>query len=163
MKKVLYLLVTLLLVTTLTSCKKEVEYHYAGVYVNIMGLEKFSMEDSNLKFYYNFDKKTVMDYNKVTSYRLETAAYSSDIDLEGKKEITLSAVYNLTDMNNKVSVIYVYPIIYKDKKYEILDSEKKEMRLIKGDTVTLTTQKKYVYQDDKYMFQTVIKIFKKEV
>ncbi len=163
MKKISFLIVTLILGLTLTSCKKEVEYHYAGVYVNIMNLKEFSMEDANLKFYYDFENKLVKDYNKITDYRVETGAFSSDIDLVNKKIINLSIVYSLTDILNKVTDIYIYPIIYKNNKYEILETEKKEMRLVKGDTITLTTQKKYIYEDEEYQFQTVIKIFKKEV
>lgn len=146
---------------TSCSCKKKdnLEYKYVGAYIEIIEVEKRTMDDRNMKLYYDEAKNTLVDTNKIYEYQIKAGTLTKDIkdnayDLSGSYSITVSKAADLQEIN-------VYPITYDGTNYKILD-DKKTIKLVTNETKGVSFRTSYFFDDEEHSFKISIKFNKKE-
>ena len=145
----------------LTSCKKKnLNYMYVGAYVEILDDQNKTLNDRNIKLYYNENTNVLENINNIYEYGLITESITKDIKEEEKQvSYDFSAFYSIIcDLEE----INVYPIILKDGQYQVLESEIKKIKLEIDSFKSITFTKKYRFDDKDYYFKTIIKVLKKE-
>lgn len=145
----------------LISCKKKnLDYMYVGIYIEVLDDQNKTMDDRNIKLYYNKHTNVLENTNHIYEYRLITESITKNIKEDDKQvNYDFSAFYSiicdLEEMN-------VYPIILKDEQYQVLESEAKKIKLELDHLKSITFTKKYRFDDKDYYFKTIIKVLKKE-
>ncbi len=144
-----------------TSCRKnQLDYQYVGVYIEILKNEAKTMDDRNLKLYYNPKNNVLEDINQIYEYRLKTESISKDIKQEKEKiEYYFGASYSII---GEIDEVKIYLIVLEDQEYKILDSDSKTLKLEDNKTKSITINKEYYFKKKEYNFQTIIKVLKKE-
>ena len=70
----------------LTSCKKKnLNYMYVGAYVEILDDQNKTLNDRNIKLYYNENTNVLENINNIYEYRLITESITKEIKEEEKQ------------------------------------------------------------------------------
>ena len=125
----------------------------------VIEVEKRTMDDRNIKLYYDENKNTLVDTNKIYEYQIKAGTLTKDIkdnayDLSGSYSITVSKAADLQEIN-------VYPITYDETNYKILD-DKKTIKLVTNETKGVSFRTSYFFDDEEHSFKISIKFNKKE-
>ena len=164
MKKKIIVIFTLIICALLiSSCscnkRKDEGHKYVGAYLEIIEVEKKSIDDRNLKIYYDEEKGLLVDRNQIYEYQIKASSLTKKIE---KNVYDISAAYSLsTPSDSKLKEIKVYPIIFDGKNYKVLD-ESKTIKLVDNETKGVSFNINYSYDKEEYTFKISIKIYKKE-
>lgn len=161
MKKLILMFLILVSCLFITSCKnKNLDYMYVGIYVEVLNDQNKTINDRNIKLYYNINTNTLENTNGIYEYRLKTESITKDIKEETSKvRYDFSAYYSI---NCDLEEFKIYPIILKDNKYQVLIEEVKIIKLEVNNTKSITFTKDYRFNNKDYYFKTIIKVLKKE-
>ena len=162
MRTKLFFIITLIICTLfITSCKKKdnLEYKYVGAYVEVLEVENRTMEDRNIKLYYDENRQTLINTNRIYEYQIVTGTLTKDIK---DNNYDLSASYSVTVANkSELKEINVYPITFDGTNYKILE-DKKTIKLVVDETKGVSFRTNYFFDDEQYSFKVSIKFHKKE-
>ena len=164
MKTKIFVAITLIisaLFVTSCSCKKikEVDYKYVGAYIEVIKVEEKSIDDRNLKLYYDENKKVLVDINKIYEYQIVSGSLTKNIE---NNNYDISGAYSISIPNTEeLKEVNVYPITYDGSKYNILD-DKKTIKLVDNETNGVSFSTNYFFEKEEYTFKISIKIYKKE-
>ena len=157
MKTKLFFAIALIICTlfiTSCSCKKKdnLEYKYVGAYVEVIEVENRTMEDRNIKLYYDENRQTLINTNKIYEYQIVTGTLTKDIK---DKNYDLSASYSVTVANkSELKEINVYPITFDGTNYKILEDNNDNFD-IKLFASNKSVGKKIKYRNKTYVIHKV--------
>ena len=159
MKRKIILVFTLIICAmfvTSCSCKKKdnLEYKYVGAYIEVVKVEKRTMDDRNIKLYYDEIKDSLVDTNKIYEYQITAGTLTKDIkdnayDLSGSYSISAPKSADLKE-------IYIYPITFDGINYKILE-DKKTIKLVDNETNGTSFKTSYFFDDEEHTFKISIK------
>ena len=163
--KTKFILVFILSICTIfiTSCSckktKDVDYKYVGAYIEIIKVEQKTMDDRNIKLYYDEINDKLVDSNKIYEYQVVAGNLTKVIK---EKSYDLSGAYSIAVPNTaELNEVNVYPITFDGTNYKILE-EKKTIKLVENETKSVSFKTNYFFEKEEYTFKIIIKIFKKE-
>ena len=156
-----FALIICIMFVTSCSCKKpkSLEYKYVGAYIEVIEVEQKTMEDRNMKLYYDETKDTLVDTNKIYEYQITTGSITKDIknnsyDFSGAYSICATKSAELKEVN-------VYPITFDGTNYKILE-DKKTIKLVDNETNGVSFKISYFFEKEEHSFKISIKFYKKE-
>lgn len=168
MKKLVTIFIILITCLSLNSCsckkKANLDYKYVGAYVDLVEVKERTMNDRNIKLYYDEAKDTLVDSSQIYEYQLSTSFLTKNIkEDDGRMVYDIAAQYMLTLSSEiKLDKVDVYPIVYDGEKYSIKD-DKKTITLVNKEIKGVSFAYSYFYEKEEYAFKISIKILKKEV
>ena len=133
---------------------------YVGIYAEILEVEEKSLDDANVKLYYDFEKQLVRNVNKIWQYHITGTALNHTVDIE-QGLLSFSSSYKIAGYD--LDKIKLYPIVYDNNTYQVLDKEYVELTLETNVYKKATMQKIYKYQKKDYELIATIQIMKEEV
>ena len=164
MKKKLIVVFTLIICALfISSCscnkRKDEGHKYVGAYLELIKVETRTIDDRNVKVYYDEKLDKLVEVNRIYEYQIKASSLTKDI----KDNIyDISAAYSLTaPKDSKLEEVKVYPIVYDGKKYTVLE-ESKTIKLVDNETKGVSFRINYSFEKEEYTFKISIKIFKKE-
>lgn len=170
MKRYINIILIIILVLFITSCKKnkpkQLDYRYVGVYLNIDTTQSKQMDDHNVKLYIDLQTNRLISENSLLIHKwTSNQIITPQIYKENEKNIIeFGGSYTLTIKNIfELNSIEVYPIINKNGVLSVKTDESSVINLVNDKTQTLSFERDYLNNEINHYIKVVIKITKKEV